>query len=108
MSGASYHNAAALRAMSILETALQDMQEELPTQMALAAKSQQDAPRWQRSKSSLPGWQIRRPRPMPPPPPNREEQAMTEPTYPISDASVQSQSPRKGQENLRGQGRKGE
>jgi len=43
MSGASYHNAAALRAMSILETALQDMQEELPTQMALAARSQQDA-----------------------------------------------------------------
>ena len=43
MSGASYHNAAALRAMSILQTALQDMQEELPTQMALAARSQQDA-----------------------------------------------------------------
>ena len=43
MSGATYHNAAALRAMSILETALQDMQEELPTQMALAARSQQDA-----------------------------------------------------------------
>ena len=43
MSGASYHNVAALRAMSILQTALQDMQEELPTQMALAAKSQQDA-----------------------------------------------------------------
>ena len=43
MSGASYHNAAALQAMSILQTALQDMQEELPTQMALAARSQQDA-----------------------------------------------------------------
>ena len=43
MSGATYHNAAALRAMSILETALQDMQEELPNQMALAARSQQDA-----------------------------------------------------------------
>ena len=43
MSGASYHNAAALRAMSILQTALQDMQGELPTQMALAAKSQQNA-----------------------------------------------------------------
>lgn len=43
MSGATYHNAAALRAMSILQTALQDMQEELPAQMALAAKSRQDA-----------------------------------------------------------------
>lgn len=43
MSGASYHNSAALRAMSILETALQDMQEELPMQMALAARSRQDA-----------------------------------------------------------------
>ena len=43
MSGATYHNAAALRAMSILETALQDMQEELPNQMALAARSRQDA-----------------------------------------------------------------
>ena len=55
MSGAPYHNAAALQAMSTLQQALSDMQEELPTQMALAAKSQQDAPRWQRSTSSLPG-----------------------------------------------------
>ena len=43
MSGEPYHNAAAIRAMSILEEALQDMQEELPAQMALAARSQQDA-----------------------------------------------------------------
>ena len=43
MSGASYHNAAALRAMSILEDALQDMQEELPMQMALAAISKHEA-----------------------------------------------------------------
>ena len=43
MSGASYHNAAALQAMSILQTALQDMQEELPNQMARAARSRQDA-----------------------------------------------------------------
>ena len=37
MSGASYHNAAALQAMSTLQQALLDMQEELPTQMALEA-----------------------------------------------------------------------
>ena len=43
MSGAPYHNAAALQAMSTLQQALFDMQEELPTQMALAARSQQDA-----------------------------------------------------------------
>lgn len=43
MSGASYHNAAALQAMSTLQEALHDMQEELPAQMALAARSQQDA-----------------------------------------------------------------
>ena len=43
MSGESYHNAAALRAMSTLENALQDMQEELPMQMAQAARSRQDA-----------------------------------------------------------------
>ena len=43
MSGASYHNAAALQAMSTLQEALRDMQEELPTQMALAARSRQDA-----------------------------------------------------------------
>ena len=43
MSGEPYHNAAALRAMSTLESALQDMQEELPMQMALAARSRQDA-----------------------------------------------------------------
>ena len=43
MSGEPYHNAAAIRAMSILEEALQDMQEELPAQLALAARSQQDA-----------------------------------------------------------------
>lgn len=43
MSGEPYHNAAALRAMSTLESALQDMQEELPKQMALAASSRQAA-----------------------------------------------------------------
>ena len=43
MSGEPYHNAAALRAMSTLESALQDMQEELPKQMALAAGSRQAA-----------------------------------------------------------------
>ena len=43
MSGESYLNAAALRAMSTLESALQDMQEELPKQMALAARSRQAA-----------------------------------------------------------------
>lgn len=43
MSGEPYHNAAALRAMSTLENALQDMQEELPMQMAQAARSRQDA-----------------------------------------------------------------
>ena len=43
MSGEPYHNAAALRAMTTLENALQDMQEELPMQMALAARSRQDA-----------------------------------------------------------------
>lgn len=43
MSGEPYHNAAALRAMSTLESALQDMQEELPMQMAQAARSRQDA-----------------------------------------------------------------
>lgn len=43
MSGEPYHNAAALRAISTLESALQDMQEELPKQMALAASSRQDA-----------------------------------------------------------------
>ena len=43
MSGATYHNAAALRAMSTLQEALRDMQEELPAQMALAARSRQDA-----------------------------------------------------------------
>ena len=43
MSGATYHNATAFRAMSILETAMQDMQEELPKQMAQAARSRQDA-----------------------------------------------------------------
>ena len=43
MSGEPYHNAAALRAMSTLESALQDMQEELPKQMSLAANSRQDA-----------------------------------------------------------------
>lgn len=43
MSGEPYHNAAALRAMSTLENALQDMQEELPKQMAQAARSRQDA-----------------------------------------------------------------
>jgi len=43
MSGEPYHNAAALRAMSTLESALQDMQEELPKQMALAVGSRQAA-----------------------------------------------------------------
>ena len=43
MSGEPYHNAAALRAMSTLESALQDMQEELPKQMSLAASSRQTA-----------------------------------------------------------------
>ena len=43
MSGATYHNATAFRAMSSLETAMHDMQQALPTQMALAARSQQDA-----------------------------------------------------------------
>ena len=43
MSGEPYHNAAALRAMSTLESALQDMQEELPMQMALAVGSRQAA-----------------------------------------------------------------
>lgn len=43
MSGEPYHNAAALRAMSTLESALQDMQEELPKQMSLAASSRQAA-----------------------------------------------------------------
>ena len=37
MSGAIYHTAATLQAMSILATALQDMREEQPTQLALAA-----------------------------------------------------------------------
>ncbi len=37
MSGATYHNATAFRAMSILETAMHDMQQALPTQMALEA-----------------------------------------------------------------------
>lgn len=43
MSGAPYHNAAALQAMSTLQQALSDMQEELPAQLALAARSQQDS-----------------------------------------------------------------
>lgn len=43
MSGEPYHNAAAIRAMSILEEALQDMQEELPMQIALAARSKDEA-----------------------------------------------------------------
>ena len=43
MSGAPYHTAAARQAMSTLQEALRDMQEELPAQMALAARSQQDA-----------------------------------------------------------------
>lgn len=42
MSGA-YYNAAALRAMTTLEDALRDMLDELPLQMALAARSRVDA-----------------------------------------------------------------
>ena len=43
MNGELYNNAAVLRAMTTLENALQDMQEELPKQMALAASSRQAA-----------------------------------------------------------------
>lgn len=42
MSGA-YYNAAALRVMTTLEEALRDMLDELPLQMALAARSRADA-----------------------------------------------------------------
>ena len=42
MSGA-YYNAAALRVMTTLEDALRDMLDELPRQMALAARSRADA-----------------------------------------------------------------
>ena len=43
MNGELYNNAAVLRAMTTLENALQDMQEELPKQMAQAASSRQAA-----------------------------------------------------------------
>ena len=54
MSGATNHNATRLRAMSILSTALQDMQALLPTQMALDSREEAGLSHAYKIKNRLP------------------------------------------------------